>query len=90
MKKILGFVIAIGFVVMVGAAGSVEYVNMGFFKALLLEAVGIITVLCGISALMHYNVYTRRTRRRRVSDRARVATKIRVAKQIKIPEKELC
>ena len=90
MKKILGFVILIGFVIMLGAAGSADVAGMSFLKVLLLEVFGMLITTIGTSAFMHYNVYLRRTRRRRVSRRKVASSEIRVAKQIKIPEKELC
>ena len=90
MKKILGFVILSGFVIMLGAAGGEDVAGMSFLNVLLLEVFGMLITTFGISALMHYNVYLRKTRRRRISRRTAASSEIGVAKQIKIPEKELC
>ena len=91
MKKILSLVIVLGFVIMLGAAGSVEYVNMGFVKALLMEMLGMAVVLSGISAMMHYKRYERRMLvRRRLSKRVVSTASSPVGAKIVIPEKELC
>lgn len=61
MKGLLGSVILLGFVIMVGAAGSADVANMSFLKVLLLEILGMAVVLLGTSGLMHYKRYLRRT-----------------------------
>lgn len=90
MKKLLGVIILSGFILMIGAAGSADVFGMGFVSLLALEICGMLVVVFGTSALMHYNAYLTRTRRRRITERTRVARRIRTAKQINLPEKELC
>ena len=81
MKKILSLVIVIGFVIMLGAAGSADVAGFSFFNVLLLELLGIAVVLFGTSALMHYKRYVRRHARMR---RKNADCRIRMV------EKELC
>lgn len=90
MKKLLGMIILLGFILMIGAAGSADVFGMSFVNLLVLEMCGMLVVLFGTSALMHYNAYLTRTRRRRITKRTRVTGVIRMAKRIKMPEKELC
>lgn len=86
MKKILGLVILFGFVLMLGAAGSADVAGMSFLKVLLLEVAGMLIVLFGTSALMHYKRYLRRI----IRIRRRNASYVKNDTQICIREKELC
>ena len=86
MKKLLGFVILFGFVIMLGAAGSADAANMSFVKVLFFETLGIVIVLSGTSALMHYKRYLRRNVRIR---RKNVACSKIHCKMSRV-EKELC
>ena len=81
MKKLLGFIIFSGFVLMLGVAGSADFANMSFSKVLVLELLGVAIVLSGTSALMHYKRYLRRHAR---MHRKNAACRIRMV------EKELC
>ena len=65
MKKILGFIIFTGFMIMLGAAGGAENPNTSFVETLVLEIVGMILFIGGISALSHYKRYRRRILRSR-------------------------
>ena len=60
MKKLLSLVIVMGFVIMLGTAGSADVAGMSVLKAVLFEVLGMIIVLFGTSALMHYNRYSRK------------------------------
>ena len=60
MKKLYSLVIVMGFVIMLGTAGSVDVAGMSVLKAVLLEVLGMMIVLFGTSALMHYNRYSRK------------------------------
>ena len=90
MKKILGFIILLGFIIMVGAAGSGDFSGMSFSKVLVLELVGMFVMLFGTSALMHYKKYLRRMiklRRRRANKIPEVSE---LGRKIRVPERELC
>ena len=87
MKKLLSLVIVMGFVIMLGTAGSVDVAGMSVLKAIMLEAVGMLVVLFGTSALMHYNRYLRKTLSEK---RVRVRRQNTVSSKIRMPEKELC
>lgn len=82
MKKLISMVIILGFVIMLGAAGSADIAAMNFFAVLLLELLGMAVVLFGTSALMHYKRYVRRCAKHHIK---RVC-----AKRACVPEKELC
>lgn len=91
MKRIISLVIVLGFVIILSAAGSVEHANMGFVKALLLEIVGMATVLSGISAFMHYRNHERRMiHKRRIAKRTVLSVNHPSGTKIRIAEKELC
>ncbi|MBE6681340.1 MAG: hypothetical protein E7600_03510 [Ruminococcaceae bacterium] len=91
MKKLLGFVIVIGFVIMLGAAGSADTTNISFLTVLLLELLGVAIVLFGISALMHYKRYVRRTLlKKRLAKKNALRQNAGVCVKIRISEKELC
>lgn len=90
MKRIISLVIVLGFGIMLGAAGSVEYMNMSFIKALLLEMVGMITVLSGISGLMNYRKLERKMiHKRRIAKRTVLSVNHPSGTKIRISEKEL-
>ena len=86
MKKLLILVIVIGFVIMLGAAGSADSTEISFFNVLLLELLGIAIIIFGTSALMHYKNYVRRNMR--LSRRNAVCSKMRC--RMSGAEKELC
>lgn len=90
MKKILGFVILVGFVLMLGAAGSADASHISFSSLLLLELAGVLVVLLGTSALMHYKRYVRRMMRRRAGKRRVCASAANYPARIAVREKELC
>ena len=90
MKKILGFIIFSGFVLMLGVAGSSDFSGMGFGKVLLLELLGLFVVLAGTSALIHYKRYVRKMMRKRSVNRMSAKSKTAARVSIRIPEKELC
>lgn len=90
MKKIMGFVILSGFVLMLGAAGSADFAHMSFVKVLALEILGMLVVLAGTSGLMHYKRYVRRMMKKRRVKTASLRTSGKVTVNIRIPEKELC
>ncbi len=90
MKKILGFVILFGFVLMLGAAGSADASHISFLMLLLLELAGALTVLIGTSALMHYKRYVRRMMRRKASRRPVCTSGANFTAKISVREKELC
>ncbi len=91
MKKILGFVILFGFVLMLGAAGSADASHISFLTLLLLELAGALTVLLGTSALMHYKRYLRRTiLKKRLANSSSLSKKTPVGVKIRLIHKELC
>jgi len=90
MKKILGFVILFGFVLMLGAAGSADACHISFVTLLLLEFAGALTVLLGTSALMHYKRYVRRLMRMKAGKRPVKMTGTNFSSRISVVEKELC
>lgn len=90
MKKILGFIIFSGFVLMLGVAGSSDFSGMSFVKVLFLELLGMLVVLAGTSALMHYKRYVRKMMRKRSVNRTAAKSKTVARVSIRIPEKELC
>ena len=63
MKKILGMVILLGFVIMLGAAGGADNGGNGFAENLLFELLGMALSFFGMVALSHYKKYLRRRRR---------------------------
>ena len=90
MKKILGFIILLGFVVMLGAAGSGDFSGMSFSKVLVLELLGVFLVLSGTSALMHYKRYVRRMIKLRRRKEGKTSAVSGLGRKIRIPERELC
>lgn len=90
MKKILEFIIVLGFVLMLGAAGSADFASMSFVKVLFLEILGMLVVLLGTSGLLHYKRYVRRMMRKRSVNRMSAKSKTAARVSIRIPEKELC
>ena len=90
MKKILSLVIIIGFVIMLGTAGSVDVAGMSVIKAVLLEVLGMIIVLFGTSALMHYNRYSRKMLLKKRAKHRVICRQNSVSAKIRMPEKELC
>ena len=86
MKKILSLVIVLGFVIMLGAAGSADVGEISFLNVLLLELLGAAVILFGISALMHYKRYVRRNVR--LQRRNAACSKVRCG--MSCAEKELC
>lgn len=91
MKKLLSLVIVLGFVIMLGAAGSADTTNISFLTVLLLELLGAVIVLSGISALMHYKRYVRRTLlKKRLAKSNLLCKKTPVEVKIRLARKELC
>ena len=91
MKKILGFIILSGFVLMLGVAGSADVANMSFARVLLLELLGVAIVLSGTSALMHYKRYVRRNLLKKKAAHSNGLTKNSpVGVKICFAKKELC
>lgn len=90
MKKILGFIILSGFILMLGAAGSADACYISFSTLLLLELTGVLTVLFGTSALMHYKRYVRRLMRMKAGKRLAKASGSNLPSRIPVREKELC
>ncbi len=90
MKKLLGLVIVLGFVLMIGAAGSADHFGMGFGKLLVLELSGMFIILAGTSVLMHYKNYVRRMMRKRCAAKSSVCRKMKLRDAMVMPEKELC
>lgn len=89
MKKILSLVIVLGFVIMLGAAGSADFAGMSVVKAILLETLGVAIVLFGMSALMHYNRYVKMLAKKNCR-RVVSCQKSDVSGKIILHEKELC
>ena len=90
MKKLLMSVIVIGFVIMLGAAGSADNADASFLNVLLLELLGVAVVLFGTSALMHYKRYVRRMMRKEAGKRRTRTSGNSFAAGISVREKELC
>ena len=90
MKKILGFIILFGFIIMVGAAGSGDFSGMSFSKVLVLELLGMFMMLFGVSALMHYKRYLRRMVKLRRRKESKILGAAEFGRKIRVPERELC
>lgn len=90
MKKILGLIILSGFILMVGAAGSADVFGMSFVQTLLMVAAGMIVVVFGTSALMHYKRYVRKMMRKHAGKGTVHVSRKGLAARIHIGEKELC
>ena len=90
MKKLLSIVIVMGFVIMLGTAGSADVAGMSVLKAVLLEVLGMMIVLFGTSALMHYNRYSRKMLLMKRAKLRVVCRQNSVSAKIRMPEKELC
>ena len=90
MKKLLSLVIVMGFVIMLGTAGSVDVAGMPVLKAVLLEALGMMILLFGTSALMHYKRYSRKMLLKKRAKHCVVCRQNSVSAKIRMPEKELC
>lgn len=82
MKKLISLVIVLGFIIMLGAAGSADIAKINFVPLVFLELLGMAVVLFGTSALMHYKRYVRRNAKHHI--------KRAYAKRILVHEKELC
>ena len=92
MKKLFGFIIILGFVIMIGAAGSADNASLDFVAVLLFELLGIALVLLGTSLFLNYKRYlARRLRKSRFASckvkRERLCTKQTSIVKIR---KELC
>ena len=90
MKKILGFIILFGFIIMLGAAGSGDFSGMSFSKVLVLELLGMFMMLFGTSVLMHYKRYLRRMIKLRRRKESKLRAVSEIGRKIRVPERELC
>ncbi len=90
MKRFFGFVIFLGFVIMIGAAGGYDVNNAGFVTALLLEVFGMALAFFGMSALLHYKKYLRRSIRRACNNSNAASKKISSRPRVVPAAKEVC
>ena len=83
--------IVLGFVIMLGAAGSADTSGISFINVLLFELLGAAIILLGISALMHYKRYLRRKLlKKRLAKSNLFCNKRPAGTKICLANKELC
>lgn len=75
MKKMFVLFELLGFILMLGAAGSADNNTISFLQAFLMEIFGIAVILLSASAHCYYKKYCRNKRRRKALKHSKVLLK---------------